>query len=517
MSVLDWENRVRSVAVVGLYLILAPALAAQDAQGLQGAPDFAEVRRIIREGLVNEKATAAAVAVVRDGAIIWEEAFGWADSANGLRATPNSAFQLASLNKTIEATLAAILQQQHRVDLDKPVNDYLRTTSVSSPAWDVRGVTLRRLLTHTAGVSTFDLGCDTGLPASACHFPTADQTIRDYGIIARPPGAEFDYSNIGYFIATVALERAAGRSARDLMRDEVFLPLSMTTSSFGLDSAESRLAVVPYTLAWGPVRDPIGAPTEYRTARGYSSAHDLALFAAFHMKAHRRDQRAALTDAAIDSMQNATVPGDRAGSRYGLGWWIEEDRFGYRSTLAQGGNDRASTWLRMIPSERVAVVLLVNRGVGFPSQAVDAALAVLLPRYADGLAAQVRAAAAAPPSPMTPPAAPRILDSTATGRWTGAVYAAGGKVPVALAIDSTGAVRATIGTRGDSGTARLGRQLSVRIPGDLEAAAPPGISRDIRLYLKPHNGGWGGVATVRPPSATGTDGRVSYWAELRRP
>lgn len=151
----------RSLAAVGLCLTLAPALAAQ---GPLRAPDFADVRRMIREGLVNDKATAAAVAVVRDGAIIWEEAFGWADSANGLRATPNSAFQLASLNKTIEATLAAVLEQQHRVDLDRPVNGYLRTTSVSSPVWDVGGVTLRRLLTHTAGVSTFDLGCDTGLP-----------------------------------------------------------------------------------------------------------------------------------------------------------------------------------------------------------------------------------------------------------------------------------------------------------------------------------------------------------------
>src|SRR5678815_3961810 len=133
-----------------------------------------------------------------------------------------------------------------------------------------------------------------------------------------------DSSNIGYFIATEALARAAGRPARDLMRDEVLVPLGMLHSSFGLDSAEARVAVVPNTIAWGLVRDRIGAPTEYRTARGYSSAHDLALFAAFHMKAHRRDQRAVLTDAAIDSMQNATVPTDQAGSRYGLGWWIED-------------------------------------------------------------------------------------------------------------------------------------------------------------------------------------------------
>jgi len=479
---------VRSFATA-FCLTLAPALAAQ---GTKPPPDFAEVRRIIREGMVNEKATAASVAVVRDGAIIWEEGLGWADSATGLRATPNSAFELASLTKTIEATLAAVLEQQHRVDLDKPVNDYLRTTSVSSPVWDVRGVTLRRLLMHTAGVSTFDLGCDTGPSASACHFPSADETIRDYGIIVRPPGAEFDYSNIGYFIATEALARAEGRSGRDLLRDEIFRPLGMLHSSFGPDSA---------------------APTDYRTARGYSSAHDLALFAAFHMKAHRPDQRAVLSDAAIDSMQNATVPADQPGSRYGLGWWIEDDRFGYRSVLAQGGNAVAQAWLRMIPSERLGVVLLVNRGVGFPSSAVDMALAALLPKYAEGIAAKARAAQAA----ANPPAAPRMLDSTVTGRWSGAVYAAGGKVQVSFVIDSTGQVRATIGTRSDSGTARMGRQLVIRLPGDLEAPNPPGIQRQISLYLRPYNAGWGGVATVRPPGATGTDGRVSYWAEFSRP
>jgi hypothetical protein len=84
-------------------------------------------------------------------------------------------------------------------------------------------------------------------------------------------------------------------------------------------------------------------------------------------------------------------------------------------------------------------------------------------------------------------------------------------------IDSTGPVHATIGTRSDSGTARFGRQLVVRLPGDLESPNPPGIQRQISLYLRPYNGGWGGVATVRPPSVTGTDGRVSYWVELRRP
>jgi len=497
------------LAVPGLSLTLGLAL---NAQPSRGTPDFSEVRRILVEGMAKDQATAAAFAVVRDGQILWEEALGWADSANGIRATPNSPFLLASLNKTFESTLAAVLSETHRIDLDKPVNDYLRTTSVSSPAYDPRLVTLRRLLMHTSGLSTFDLGCDTGRPVSECHPPSADELIHDYGIVVRPPGDEFDYSNLGYFIGSQAMARVLSRPIHDVIRDEVLRPLGMRHSSIGLDSAEAPLVVVPYRWGRGLVREPVTTTSGYESSRGYASAHDLALFGAFHLKAHRRDQLAILSDAAIDSMQNATVPAG-TGQRYGLGWWIEDDRFGFRTVLAQGGNEGAQAWLRLVPSERVAVAVVVNKGIGFAELATDAALAAMLPKYAEGLAAK-QAAAASASTPST--ATRRSLDSTLTGYWVGAVHAVGGKVPVEFVIDSSGTVRAQIGARSDVGTARFGGQLVIRIPGDLEAANPPGIQRQISLYLRPYKGGLGGVATVRPPSATGMDGRVSYFVEIMR-
>ena len=82
------------LAVPGLSLTLGLAL---NAQPSRGTPDFSEVRRILVEGMAKDQATAAAFAVVRDGEILWEEALGWADSANGIRATPNSPFLLASV------------------------------------------------------------------------------------------------------------------------------------------------------------------------------------------------------------------------------------------------------------------------------------------------------------------------------------------------------------------------------------------------------------------------------------
>jgi CubicO group peptidase (beta-lactamase class C family) len=473
--------------------------------------------------MTRESAPAAAFAVVRDGAIIWEEAIGWADSMNNRRATPNSPFLLASLNKTFETTLAAVLQGKQRVDLDGPVNVYLGTTAISSPVWDVREVSLRLLYTHMAGLSTFDISCDNARPRDQCHMPNADEMIRSYGVVAGRPNVRFDYSNLGFIVASEALARAARQPLRTLIRDEVLLPLGMKRSSLGLDSAMAQEAVIPFAYGQGLVRPqptPEGS-SDYLSFSGWGSAHDLALFAAFHMKAHRADQRAILSDAAIDSMQTVNVSTGSGTQRYGLGWWIE-DRFGYRTVLSQGGNSAAQAWLRLIPSERIAAVVLVNKGVSFGGAATDAALAAILPKYSEAMAASAAASANAQSSaPSTAPATARQpLDSTFVGEWTGVVRAPSGDVPVQFTIAPDGALRARIGTRADSGTARASAQVAgrllVRFPGDLEAPNPAGMNRETRLYLDRRGAGFGGVITTRPPSATGLDGRVSYWAEIAR-
>ena len=464
-----------------ICLLIATQLHAQTPVS---APDFAETRRLIAEGMAKDSVPAAAIAVLKDGKIIWEEGFGWA--------TPFTPFQLASLAKTFEATLALVLHQQHRLDLDTPVNDYLRTTAVSSPVGDPRGVTLRSLLRHTAGLSTFNIWCD---PSQPCRFPSADETISRYGVVAGPPGY-FDYSNLGFFVAGITMGRAAGRPLRDLLRDEVFRPLGMMNASLGLHQLSP-----PGEL-------------DYAHSTGFASAHDLALFAAFHLKTRRPDQRAILPDADIDLMQDSIVPtGQRDGEGYGLGWWTEENRFGYRSVLAQGGNNLAQAWLRLIPSERVAVAVLFNKGIGFGEAVTDAALAAVLPRYGEALRARS--------TPAAPPTAPIPLDSTIVGSWRGRVRTADQEIPLELTIAATGAVQALIGTRSDTGRARLSTitpgMLIVRLSGDLETSSPPGLNRLTRFYLRPRETGFGGVVTTRPPTASGLDGSVSYWAEIGRP
>lgn len=174
----------------------------------------------------------------------------------------------------------------------------------------------------------------------------------------------------------------------------------------------------------------------------------------------------------------------------------------------------------MIPSEHVAAVVLVNKGVAFAGAATDAALAAVLPKYAQAMRASevvgatsqgaTRAAAAQPP---------KLLDSTMTGTWAGVVHTPGGDVRIQLRIAPRGDVQARIGARSDSGVARAGAvpgRLFLRISGDLEEANPAGMSREMRMYLDRHGTGFGGVITTRPPSTSGLDGQVSYWLEITR-
>jgi CubicO group peptidase (beta-lactamase class C family) len=503
----------RILVALSLTVAVAYPLAAQR------PPDFREVRRILREGMARESAPAAAFAVVRDGEIIREEAIGWADSANNRHATPNSPFLLASLNKTFETTLAAVLQERHLLDLDRPVNEYLRTTAISSPVWNVDQVTVRQLYMHTAGLSTFNIGCDATRPRDQCHMPNADEMIKDYGIVLSKPGEHFDYSNLGFIVASEAVARAARQPLRALIREDVLLPLGMKHSSLGLDSAITKEAVVPFVYGQGLV-PPVPTPknsSDYVSFSGWASAHDLALFAAFHMKAHRPDQRVILSDAAIEAMQTLSVPTGSGTQRYGLGWWIE-DRFGYRTVLSQGGNSGAQAWLRLIPSERVAAVVLVNKGVAFAGEATDAILAALLPKYAEAMKATASSAIAAQTSASATARQP--LDSTVIGTWAGAVRTAGGNVDLQFTISADGKAQARVGTRTDSGFVRVPTsnvdRLTIRFSGDLEAPNPAGMNRDTRLYLNRRGTGFGGVITTRPPSSTGLDGSVSYWIEIAR-
>src|SRR5215203_235330 len=141
--------RVKFAALILLGSLSIPAFP-QTQSNTPEKPDFSQVRKLIQEQLATTSIPSISVAVVRRGEIIWEEGFGFADRENHIPATAHTMYYLASVSKTITATAVMILSERKRIDLDHPINDYIKPARLRSPLWDPDEATVRRVANHTA-------------------------------------------------------------------------------------------------------------------------------------------------------------------------------------------------------------------------------------------------------------------------------------------------------------------------------------------------------------------------------
>jgi CubicO group peptidase (beta-lactamase class C family) len=108
----------------------------------------AHIERLVAEGEV----PSMAVAVARDGEIVWEEGFGLADREKNIPATEHTMYALASISKPLTATGLMILVERGLINLDSPINDYLGEAKLQAWVGDAAEATVRRVASHTAGL-----------------------------------------------------------------------------------------------------------------------------------------------------------------------------------------------------------------------------------------------------------------------------------------------------------------------------------------------------------------------------
>jgi CubicO group peptidase (beta-lactamase class C family) len=185
---------------------------------------------------------AVSVAVMNGGEIEWVRAWGLADVESGRPATPRTLFQAASISKPVAATAALTLVQEGRLDLDADVNHYL--TSWQVPATEHmhgQAVTLRRILTHTAGLTVH------GFPGytRGTTMPSTIGVLDGLGNTApirvdTTPGAINRYSGGGYTVMQLLLSDVTERPFAQVMDERVLSPLGMTLSTYEQPLPPSR-------------------------------------------------------------------------------------------------------------------------------------------------------------------------------------------------------------------------------------------------------------------------------------
>src|SRR5262249_25321040 len=137
---------------LALVLFAAVITAASARQNNKPDADFDRVREFIKRQLTERRLPSISVAVARDGQIIWEEAFGWADMEKRIPATPHTMYSLASISKTFTATGLMILKERGRIELDRPINEYLGEAKIAVRVGNPAEATVRRVANHTAGL-----------------------------------------------------------------------------------------------------------------------------------------------------------------------------------------------------------------------------------------------------------------------------------------------------------------------------------------------------------------------------
>ncbi len=258
---------------------------------------FDRLRELMRSQLIERALPSLAVAVARDGVILWEEGFGWADRANRIHATPHTLYSLASISKPITTTGLMILQERGLLDLDRPIDDYLGDAKLTARVGSAADATVRRVANHTAGLPLHYQFFYADQPHRPPPFA---ETIRRYANLITMPGERHQYSNLGYGLLDHVISRLSCQSYADFMRSAVFLPLGMTHTSVGIEPELAPFQAIRYGA------DGISYPFyDFDHPGGsavFCSAHDLVRFGMFHLKAHLPDQKAILSDQTIDTI-----------------------------------------------------------------------------------------------------------------------------------------------------------------------------------------------------------------------
>lgn len=339
------------------------------AAGLLAGPVRADaLDDAIQREMQRRQVPGVAVAVVKDGRIVREGAYGLANVEHGVPVTLDTMFQSASVGKTFTAALVMLLEKEGKLKLDDPVSRHLDNTP---GAW--AGITIRHLLTHTSGLGDPDTKID----------PRKDYT--DEELIAleasmpllSAPGERFIYSNAGYHLLGFICNRVGGKFFGEQLRERIFAPLGMKAHVI------SEADIVPHRAAGyeridGKLQNQRWvAPSLNRTADGsiQLSARDLARWD-MALDGER------ILDARIkDASWTPARLNDGSKGPYGYGWYVGVQN-GHRTVQHGGAWQGFKAAYQRYPDDRLSVIVLANSSVARQGKIADMIAAHYLPTLA---------------------------------------------------------------------------------------------------------------------------------------
>jgi CubicO group peptidase (beta-lactamase class C family) len=311
-------------------------------------------------GFVGEDTPGGSVIVLQNGQVLYHAAYGLANLEDGTPLTTDYAFHIASMGKQMTALGIMMLHEEGKLNYDDPTGNY-----VPEVAQFGEDFTIRQLLHHTSGLPDYDDNMLNAMYALS-DTPTNEDLVAalsEMTELPAVPGDRFEYSNPGYDLLAVIIERVSGEAFPDFVQKRIFDAVGMS-HTFSLPNETRRADPLVAMSYAGESGTPEAYPYDdldnlYGSGSIYSTTGDMAIY-----------DEALYTDklvsqsTLIEAFQPAKL---NSGSLepYGFGWELEEwngENYVAHSGAWLGFN---SDYVRF-PERHFSVIVLLNRDYDYP-------------------------------------------------------------------------------------------------------------------------------------------------------
>jgi D-alanyl-D-alanine carboxypeptidase len=338
----------KSIIRAVLFVLASTASLAQ-AQST-GDPRARSIDDYVLGAMRKQHVPGVSVAIVRDGKIVLAKGYGLANVELSVPATEKTVYQLASVTKQFTATAIMMLAEDGKLGLGDEISKHLPDLPT---AW--KAVAIRQLLNHTSGIKSYTSVKD--------FFKSArkDYTRREIlDLVAKeplefPPGEKWNYSNTGYFLLGMIIEKVSGKSYGEFLDERIFKPLGMTQTR-----VNDLQAIIPNRAQgyhWnGKVlrNGEYVSPTQpFAAGMLVSTVSDLVKWDA------ALGSEKLLKKSALESMWLPTPLSKGSPAEYGMGWQVKPVN-GHRLVSHGGGIPGFSTQISRFLDDRLTVIVLTN-------------------------------------------------------------------------------------------------------------------------------------------------------------
>jgi len=359
-------NRVAPGSTLSLAMLLSCSLFAM------GADPSAQVAALFRS--IPASSPGAAVMVIKDGHTVFQQGYGVTDLRTLHKIDERTNFRLASLTKQFTAMAIMLLVHDGKLRYDESLTEVFP----EFPAYG-KTITIRHLLNHTSGLLDYE-----DLMAKEYGSIPDDQIpqISDAGVLARlekvstinfSAGAKWQYSNSGYCVLAMVIEKISGQSYSEFLLERIFAPLRMTnTLAYVKGKGDIPNRAYGYTLDGKGFRETDQSSTSATLGDGgvYTSLADLAKWDAaltHHTLLTEKEMQPALM-----AVRPASTPAEENGHSvsYGFGWFVDPYR-GRERMWHYGETIGFRTSIQRFSKDHLTVIVLCNRA---DLSAIDLAL-----------------------------------------------------------------------------------------------------------------------------------------------